>query len=1091
MSKWKLAIFFLQLMVAVVRNACPYKCHCENDVVICKDAGLTDIPKHIALSTRYIDLSRNPLPQIKRDFFLMYGKLKTLLLNRCGQKSPIDLPPSLKKFEFDNNLVNLSGLIQMLRTPLLSLEALSLKENQFMVKSLLPMLPKGIKILDLSGNILTSLDTNDLNCCIKLMHFACASCGMRRINSRALDRVTQLYTLLLPNNELAALPDDLFKYNARLRQLDLYNNKLVTFHSSKVGLNSSLNFIDLGYNEIKSFNLRSLKASSIGLANNKITELEDFSFRSMKVAFQVFLQCNQITRISQTAFSNLKFVSELVIFNNSIKSLPKYLFRRMAINKILLHGNQFTNFSGVLKGMKRAPSLLTLDFSKTGGFFDVNDFSSMSKGSKIYITCNSLRRIRIGSKLKASVKCIPSTSITFHLQAYFALSGYECHYSGLLYHCQACPVGFYSDGDVRNRVKGHCIACPSGSFYQDEIASLSCKTCPLGQFVAPERSPGKDPTDCTTCPQGTNTSYLAGTRACRCLNGYSRVYRFGACKRCRQKGYVCRRDYPQLDKGYWMTWNGTVSGNTSCKDDFQAFISNLENYNTDYDEKTMQYKCQLPIPVKCPISDSCNGGIDASCSIEYTGALCAVCSQGYHRQFDRCIKCPNIEVVILEILAYVALFILLCLIVSWADKVTAGSEGSSTQRVEKCQRTLADSVISSIKIMIGFYQILLSILHAFRHVNWPVTLSKAVSVMDYIQFQMIRIPSFRCIKANWNINLITEFWFLLFSTLTVPLLSLCVFLIRSCYIYGNELNILEFRRKRYLCGRNCIRFTALFLFTTYSLTSTKIAQVLPVSCHSFCTAEDKGVCLQVLSYLHSDYSIPCPSITEYKYTLIAAYSCLVIPLGLPIILLILLWHHSLKEPSHTTWLSDNIYIHPSDTIRFVGSEEVEEDTYSSFTATDCQSLYHVNVFDSALRFTYENYKESCWYWESIELIRKLIMTVGVTVFLNRSRVGQSIITILAIWFALLHAAKKPIQDRFENFVQLLSLFIVAMNLSLVAVCSSNIAQDNSIINGALDSRITGILLVTINSLVFVLFIGRFIKLLLCKLIRSSSKRKSQ
>ena len=1073
-------------------NACPVGCKCTLDTFICTNAGLKELPK-IPLLARYIDLSNNPLLHTEQDSFKNFSHLDTLLLNSCNQKGPIDLPRSLRKLGLGLNSMTIDALEKMLNHQ--SLKSIDLRENNLNITRLFPILPSGIEYLDLSGNILVSLKRHDLQFCKKLKVFECGNCGLKSIEQNALDSTRELSRFMIYQNQVASLPNKLFQFNRKIYDVGLYANRLKTFNASKLSLQKLLN-LDLGYNRIESFDLTTMKSVlSIYLGGNEITELGDCAFCSLKYAQHIYLQDNNISKISQRAFANLKFISELVLYNNSIEKLPKCIFNEMKINKIFLQQNRLSNLSGVLHAMKRPPTLLALFLNTEMKFFNAADFDSMTKGSEIFITCKNLKGISSSISSKPTVKCSPSADFAFKTASrFFGYAGYECKWLGFRFSCRACPIGFYSDCDILQRKMGSCYKCPPGSFYQDEVASTACKTCPVGQYVAPDRYPGKDVSDCRTCPKGTNTNSTAGLRACKCLDGFYRTYRFGRCDKCENEGFVCVRDYPQLKKGYWMTWNGTDLNNRNCKEDFKSFILNLETFNNDYDRSTMHFNCQLPVPIKCPMPDSCNAGIDALCSSGYTGVLCAVCNKGYSRQFNRCVKCPQPYIVVLEFVGYLALFITLCLIIAVTDRIRIASTFDNEQDDYTGSRTFADIIVSSCKILIGFYQVLITVLNAFSNIKWPNSLIKAASILEYIQFQVIRFPSLRCIRPEWNVDSVKEFWLVLIIFLAVPFIASTYFLTKLCYTYVTAPNSFEFKQRRSLCGRNCIKVVALFLFVTYPLTSTKIIQILPVSCHTFCTAKRQGDCLHEMSYLRSDYSISCPTMANDQLTMIVAYCTLCIPFGLPFVLWIILRRCLRRVGFQNHAINDHSYIPFSDTISITGAEDTfnqdvnEDNEYYDFTGFGDQSVDKIPVFKYGIKFTYENYKESCWFWEVLEMIRKLIMNIGVILYLRNTKIGLSGMIIIAMAFALLHAIKKPLKDTFQNFVQLLSLLIIPINLSMAAILQSDATQHADIIARGMDSRMTGIVLVSMNSLLIFLIGVRFIKEIVKKIMKFQRKK---
>ena len=106
-----------------------------------------------------------------------------------------------------------------------------------------------------------------------------------------------------------------------------------------------------------------------------------------------------------------------------------------------------------------------------------------------------------------------------------------------------------------------------------------------------------------------------------------------------------------------------------------------------------------------------------------------------------------------RISAYFVAFIIICLVVNWADKtmvdtrnVTIGSMKMTSQKQK--QRTVADVILSTLKILLGFYQVLNGTVNSFPNIPWPNSLTEALRVFKFIEFEILRIPSSRCIKPE-------------------------------------------------------------------------------------------------------------------------------------------------------------------------------------------------------------------------------------------------------------------------------------------------------------------------------------------------------
>ena len=1081
-SYGELLILLLKLLSSFSLE-CPPKCHCFGTKLNCIDAGLKEVPKGIPLSVTEINLSNNPQIHIDRDYFLNFTKLHTLVLKNVSQREPLYLPNSLIKLVLSNNLMTISSLAKMFRNRLNLLKRFEVQNNNINLTELFPCLPNGIEFLDLNGNTLVSLKLYDLTCCKGLIEFRCEFCSLRFLESGAFDNARSLSKIILSNNEIVDLPKRLFQKMTNLLTLDLRNNHLKYFNASELHL-GFLVTLELGYNRISSLDLQESTLITIGLENNMIRRLSANMLGRSHVIHEISMQNNIISDISQTAFKRVKFISALELQGNNIEGLPRQLFNNTYVSMLFLHKNRISNIDPFIRGMKKPPTLLTVFSNKDLKYLNTSSFERMDKMSRIFLSCNTLRSINMSTTTKASIKCSPNAELYFTLPfRFYRYNGYECkwNHKHRLFRCHACPVGFYSDSNHY-----HCIQCTPGSFYQDKVASITCKSCPLGQYVPPSRSPGKDASDCQTCPQGTDIEKSAGTRACNCLKGFHRHYRFGPCHKCSHNGFSCVRDYPQLKRGFWMTWNGTGLTNRTCKHDFQEFMLNLDIYNNDYDRKTMYLNCQLPIPIKCPRSDSCNGGIDSNCTSGYEGVLCGVCSKGYSRVFNRCVKCPQLYRVILEFIGCFVLFVILCIILY--DK-------TDTTHINECRftsndtdiRSFRDKTISSLKILINFYQTLVGIVYAYSFISWPANFQKVYSVLEYIQFEVIRLPSLRCINPEWNMDSIQEFWFMLIASITFPALCLLYFIVKVCYLHFREPSRIISQQRRNLCARRCIKVASLFLYLIYPLVSTRIIHILPVSCNSVCTAMHNGMCLHTVSFLRSDYSLACPSMHTHKYTLIIAYCALIIPLGLPFVLWIILKHSFPTYQHQQTSIRNPQHISSSEiSSRHITDNDSTEDAdlyLVDFPVFEDQSVSEPSVFIHALKFTYENYKEKYWYWETVEMIRKLIMTTGAALFFYHTKIGLSSLIIVGMGFAILHATHKPMKDGFDNLLQMISLMVIALNLSVGALIQSDIGDSNQSNQSDSESWKLGIFLIIINSLIIVLICTSFAKIVVHKIMQ--------
>ncbi|XP_073244014.1 uncharacterized protein [Porites lutea] len=246
--------------------------------------------------------------------------------------------------------------------------------------------------------------------------------------------------------------------------------------------------------------------------------------------------------------------------------------------------------------------------------FGKKAFYGLQTLSTLSVTCSNLHRLSFPPHLEFSsvLDCAPSTTfytivkdeVAYDLKS-FRQSGFICHpcphshfLNSMCWNCTFCKDGLKSLDDS-------CKACPAGGFYQDQMGQITCKHCSIGTYVSIERHPDKRASDCWACPYGTLSNESAGYRACRCLEGFYRLDRFGPCSECPAHGINCVNDTAILAPHYYWKWT-----NQSNSFFYKNFVQNIHSYEADYNQNYSRFIMPLPKPVKCPYAGSCKGGID-------------------------------------------------------------------------------------------------------------------------------------------------------------------------------------------------------------------------------------------------------------------------------------------------------------------------------------------------------------------------------------------------------------------------------------------------------------------------------------------------
>ena len=637
----------------------------------------------------------------------------------------------------------------------------------------------------------------------------------------------------------------------------------------------------------------------------------------------------------------------------------------------------------------------------------------------------------------------------------------------------------------------------SGGFYQNEtghIASnghIGCRECNNGTFVTPGNHPGKSPSDCSVCPIGTNKNAFAGHFACPCLNNYTRRYRFGHCEPCPSDGVHCDREIQQINKGFYWTWEWpNVTDWKQNLYNYTKFAKNIQQTSSNLDA----FNGTLPKAHPCPLGKrSCSRvGIRSICEEGYTGWLCTECvstsswNTSYFSDFQRCVACPPPWYFALTFIIMLLMFIVLFIII-W----------KSTQN-RKAKPSILDRLLAQFKILLGFYQVIGAMFSALESSHWPGKLSHVASTIEVLQLNLLRIfvkPS--CYSESLKFNAYHEFIIAFSFVGLVYLTAILWYVLRIAYLrikFGVYLYNSIYARDTKV---RCFVFIIVTLFITYPSVCSVTLELLPTGCDTFNLDENSRYHVR---RLRADYSIDCDTDTHRSYTS-AAYAALVYIVGFPVFLFILLWKH--REDIYAMKVSKDVIhicnkcVQTEDNVKInedefadarkesvvacsLNANVLDIDNIGSNSDSNCESKHQDNVDDVIaendelnaeivatqkentfpvwLLFLCENYKAEFWYWEIVEITRKLLQISVLTMFGSSDAWYLSVTVAVSLIYLTSYAYCKPISNRFEHALHMTSLLSICLNL-LVAT-SLKMSESGSIKQS--DNAVVTITLVVLN-----------------------------
>ena len=531
---------------------------------------------------------------------------------------------------------------------------------------------------------------------------------------------------------------------------------------------------------------------------------------------------------------------------------------------------------------------------------------------------------------------------------------------------------------------------------------------------------------------GTDAKAFAGFRACKCLDNYYRTNLFGNCTPCEKKqGLNCHDDFANLTIGFWWRWKDKTH-----LEQYRNFSKNVKNFSFTPElhkanDSGIEYPYTIPQPYRCPMAEACKGGLNSSCEAGYEGPLCAVCSDGYHKQLKKCKLCPTKGWMVGQLAIIGALVMLFVILVVW---------GSKKESKKDAGRPFLDKVLGNIKVVIGFYQVLFGIMEAFSYIKWPGSLSVVGEYSEIIQMNIVQIAPLHCILPGFKFDAFTSLFAVMGFNIAAVIVALSSLALATWISTRRMSNEEEKRKKKERIKAIVKRNLFFFLYVTYLNTCLKTAQVVPLACHRICVDEKDAESCE--KYLKADYSIDCKG-ERYNRLVIVGYCSIVYVIALPAAAFIAIWKQQRAA-------------------RKTGEE----------TENDINNFEDQGTEQSGLRFLHENYNSRCWYWELVETVRKVILTSGLIIVGGESRAYIGLALLLSGLYGMYFGLKKPISDPFENNLMLSSLAVTFVNLAIGAVSTIPSEGFSASVDPIVDNLVFNGLVFVANSLVIGLLVGK-------------------
>jgi hypothetical protein len=360
---------------------------------------------------------------------------------------------------------------------------------------------------------------------------------------------------------------------------------------------------------------------------------------------------------------------------------------------------------------------------------------------------------------------------------------------------------------------------------------------------------------------------------------------------------------------------------------------------------------------------------------------------------------------------------------------------------KKPGRSSVDIILGRLKIVIGFYQVTYGVLDAFSYIEWPESLALIGKYSEILQMSVFQVAPIHCLLPNVKMNAFGSLFAILAMNAAAILISALVYVLRKLFLLRSTLNEEQKEKKVAQTKELIYRILFFFLFVTYLGTCSKTAQVLPLACRKLCLDEEDETCDD---YLRADYSINCNG-QGYNRLVIVGYCAVFYIIFLPSASLIALWRQR----------------------KVLGGNPIQAENEALEPQGQATGII------TGLRFLFENYNSRSWYWEFIEMIRKVVLTSALILVGGESRAYIGLALIISGLYGMSFAYIGPMADPFENKLMLSSLAVTFVNLGIGAVSRIPLESIPASVDPYVDSIMFNILVFGANSLVISLLVGNY------------------
>ena len=445
----------------------------------------------------------------------------------------------------------------------------------------------------------------------------------------------------------------------------------------------------------------------------------------------------------------------------------------------------------------------------------------------------------------------------------------------------------------------------------------------------------------------------------------------------------------------WEAINSSVSL-------YLKFIENINTVGNTYDNKYSNMTGRFPQANRCLNLKACKMyNLTTRCVNGHKGFLCADCIKGYYNDGNVCHVCPGKKKTIINITITILVSLLLIMM-------------AISLVLVKAKKDELNRLLSNAKICINYFYFSSKMYDVMTYMHWSKVMANFIYLLKWLELNPMALLSVTCWINKFNlyeiyITFLSINGFIILVT-TIAILTLK--LTHLCEKIGNEV-LTKYRK-------SIIAIASVLIFFLYTPTSISIVQLLPVACKTYYLSFPKKV--EVL-YFMRDSAQKCFTASHIK-VLNYVYVSLIYVFGIPLAVPVLIWYLRRKFYKE----AKVCLVRMTDSTEEFVQEDAGHIPEVEDKAHDNTSIMN-DIYDG-LEFFHGNYKYQYFFWESLEMTKKLFLAT-VAVFIGET--GYTTLALLIMFsgvFAVVHAHFKPIASGVEHYTQLLCLSALHIQLLL-------------------------------------------------------------